>query len=243
MQTPFRVMTFNIRHGTLLDGADRWSQRRDLVVDVIRRESPHVLGIQEAGPRQLRQVLAALPSYAAIRGRRYGGLYYAYAPILFSTDRLEALERGSFPVGTNRSCTYAMFSEREFGRRFIVLNSHFHPSDDAARRQSARLVVERWQRWSDAPRIITADLNANESSEPFAILATAGMRDTFSGPLPSFTYHRFRGSRSRGKIGKIDFVLCDERWSVLSSEIVRDERDGRLPSDHYPVTAELALTS
>jgi endonuclease/exonuclease/phosphatase family metal-dependent hydrolase len=42
-------------------------------------------------------------------------------------------------------------------------------------------------------------------------------------------------------LGKIDYVLCDGRWMVRDAAVVRDEVDGRLPSDHYPVTAELTL--
>jgi hypothetical protein len=36
-------------------------------------------------------------------------------------------------------------------------------------------------------------------------------------------------------------VLCDQRWTVHDAAIVRDEFDGRLPSDHYPITADLSL--
>ena len=42
-----KVMTFNIRYGTAKDGEDHWDKRKDFLVDVIRAEAPHVLGVQE----------------------------------------------------------------------------------------------------------------------------------------------------------------------------------------------------
>jgi endonuclease/exonuclease/phosphatase family metal-dependent hydrolase len=50
------------------------------------------------------------------------------------------------------------------------------------------------------------------------------------------TFHGFRGGEEGDKI---DAVLRGPGWEVVEAEIVRDHRDGRYPSDHYPVTAVL----
>lgn len=42
-----RVMTFNVRYGEADDGINAWPKRRDLMVEVIRREHPDILGTQE----------------------------------------------------------------------------------------------------------------------------------------------------------------------------------------------------
>ena len=45
-----------------------------------------------------------------------------------------------------------------------------------------------------------------------------------------------------GKAGaKIDYVLCGEGATVRAAEIIRTQRDGRFPSDHYPVRAKVVL--
>jgi exonuclease III len=70
------------------------------------------------------------------------------------------------------------------------------------------------------------------------------MRDTFRVARPdepAYTFHAFRGPNARGRLGKIDYVLCDDRFTVEGAGIVRTSREGRLPSDHYPVTADLVL--
>jgi endonuclease/exonuclease/phosphatase family metal-dependent hydrolase len=265
MSRALNVMTFNIRHGRALDGANRWYRRRKLVFDTIRSHQPHVLGLQEVDPFQLDELAAAFPTFGVIAHRRYGGLTRvggAYAPILFDSERLEAGQSGDFwlapdPEGRRvrawdaavvRICTWAVLLDRTSGERFAVLNSHFDQRGVEARVHSAELVAERLDALAHLPRLFTVDLNANEDSDPLAILVKAGMRDSYrdvhpagSDDRPAFTYHRFRGTRSRGVLGKIDFILCDDRWTVTGAEIVRDDVDGRWPSDHYPVTADLAL--
>jgi endonuclease/exonuclease/phosphatase family metal-dependent hydrolase len=52
------------------------------------------------------------------------------------------------------------------------------------------------------------------------------------------TFNGFRGTTDGGKI---DYVLVDSRWRVVAAEIVRDNEEGRYPSDHFPVMADLVL--
>lgn len=63
------------------------------------------------------------------------------------------------------------------------------------------------------------------------------------------TFHAFKGvTDTTGKGGpqgalteKIDFVLVDDKWTVLEAAIDRTSREGRYPSDHFPVTAKVRL--
>jgi hypothetical protein len=41
-----RVMTFNLRVRTILDGPNIWDRRRELVVQRVRAFDPHLLGTQ-----------------------------------------------------------------------------------------------------------------------------------------------------------------------------------------------------
>jgi endonuclease/exonuclease/phosphatase family metal-dependent hydrolase len=259
MTDALKVMTFNIRHGRALDGKNRWYRRRDMVFDVIRSRRPHVLGLQEVDPFQLDELLDTFGDYGVISHHRYGGIIGAYAPILFDADRLEAGQSGDFwlapdPDGRRvrawdaavvRMCTWVVLRDRASGRRIAAFNSHFDQRGIEARRHSAELVADRLTAMRHLPRVFTVDLNANEESEPLTILTKIGMRDSFRvvrpDESPAFTYHRFRGPKSRGVLGKIDFILVDDPWTVLDAEIVRDGFDGRFPSDHYALTADLAL--
>lgn len=253
---PLRIMSFNIRLGLLWDASNRWYKRRDLVFDVIRRFSPHIVGIQEAFPYQLDELLCAFPGFGAIADRRYGGrLTGTHAPLLFHRDRLEPAQSGDFwlspdPDGGRvrgwdaavpRICTWAVFRDRaDKQMRFGVSNTHFDQAGPVARAESARLVVERMQRLTSR-RLLVGDMNADERSEAVEILLRAGYRDTFRVLHPEddgCTYHGFRGRGVRS-LGKIDYILCDESWTIRSAEILRDSDNGRYPSDHFPIVAEL----
>jgi endonuclease/exonuclease/phosphatase family metal-dependent hydrolase len=224
---PLRVMTFNIRQWRALDGRNRWYRRRELVFEVVRRHTAHVLGAQETHHHQLDEMLDAFPHYGAVSHRRYGGPIGAYAPIFFDRRRLEPAQSGGFwlapdPEGlpgllrgqrawdaaVARICTWAVFRDLTTSVRFVVFNSHFDQRGAEARRNSALLVAERLGSFAHLSRLFTVDLNANESSEPLEILTAAGMRDSFRvvrpDEAPASTYHRFRGHRSavsRGTTG------------------------------------------
>lgn len=262
MNHALNVMTFNIRHGRALDGRNRWYKRRDLVFDTIRSRSPHVLGLQEVDPHQMDELRDAFPTFGVIAHRRYGGIFGAYAPLLFDNERLEPGTSGDFwlspdPDGERkrawdsavvRLCTWAVFVDRESGERFAVLNTHFDQRGVEARRESAALVIERLEGLSHIPRLFVGDINAKERYQTWRILTApepVGLRDTFRvlhpDDEPSFTFHGFNGTAASGSHGKIDYVFCDDRWRVLAAEIVRDGSDGRWPSDHFPVTATVEI--
>ncbi len=253
-----RVMTFNIRVSNVFDGQNRWYRRRDLVFDTLRGSGAHLVGVQEATSVQLREVLEALPRFGAIPGRRYAGVRGSHAPILFDTTRFEPGPSGDFwlqedPQGRKscgwdaavpRICSWSTFSDREAsGRRFVILNSHFDQRGVVARAESARLVVSKLEELAHLPRLFTADLNANESSDALATLVAAGMRDSFREIHPDDEANTFHGFRGRGarSLGKIDYILCDDRWRVTGADIVRTNAGGRYPSDHFPVVADLDL--
>ncbi len=255
---PLRCMTFNIRVAHALDRQNRWYRRRELVLDVLRDHRPKLLALQEVVPFQLNEILDAFPTLGAIADRRYAGRMGTYAPILFDRQTLEPAQSGDFwlapdPDGSRRRgwdaavpriCTWAVFRLRAArGRRFVVFNSHFDQAGVTARVESSRLVVSRLDAFRHLPRLVMADLNANESSEALDLLRSSGLRDTFRDLYPdeeAFTFHGFRGKGVRN-LGKIDYILCDSSWETLAAAVIRAGHPDRYPSDHFPVTAELRI--
>ena len=69
------------------------------------------------------------------------------------------------------------------------------------------------------------------------------LRDVFrrlhAGPAAEeATFHNFSGKRA-GR--RIDFIFASPEATPVESTIDYSNRDGRYPSDHYPVTAVLKL--
>jgi len=251
-----RVMTFNIRYGTAADGEDHWSKRRDQVFELLGRHQPTVIGLQEALRFQIDEILAALPSYSSIGvGRDDGKTAGEHAAILYRTDRLMIERQANFWFSDTpevpgskhwgnqitRMCTWARFVDRVSGKAVYVYNLHLDHISQPSRERSARLLLEqiRSRDYQD-PVVVTGDFNAGESNPAVRALTSDTMRfmDSFrmlyADATDVGTFNGFKGNRAGEKI---DYVLVTPSIQVKEAAIVRDSREGRMPSDHFPVTA------
>ena len=72
---------------------------------------------------------------------------------------------------------------------------------------------------------------------------TPGFLDTFRvlhrDERDAGTFNGFKFGTTAGD--KIDYVLAQPGTEVLRADILRDSRDDRYPSDHFPVVARLRL--
>jgi endonuclease/exonuclease/phosphatase family metal-dependent hydrolase len=217
-----------------------------------------VLGLQEALRGQLDEIRAALPAYGEVGvGRDDGAQAGEYAAILFRRDRLDLLASGDFWLSDTpdvpgsrswgntvvRICTWARFLDRASGRTFAVYDTHLDHESQPARERGAALILWRIAAARPGgPVIVTGDFNAGEDNPAVRAMTAAGFADSYRVVHPADsavnTYHAFRG----GTAGpKIDFVFVSPEWRVADAAIVRTARDGRYPSDHFPVTARLTL--
>jgi endonuclease/exonuclease/phosphatase family metal-dependent hydrolase len=260
---PLSVMTFNIRYGTADDGENRWSARRKLVFEVIRRQAPDVIGLQEALDSQIDEIVAALPAYAVVGvGRDDGRESGEYSAILFRTSRLRVAAAGTFwfsdtpevPGSTSwgnritRICSWARFIDRD-GRAFWHFNVHLDHESQPSRERSTRLLRERidGRAHADEAVLVTGDFNAGEKNPALATLldppdgSPAPVVDSFRVLHPADqsvgTYTAFTFGNTAGE--KIDFVLVPPDAEVLQAAIVRWSRNRRYPSDHFPVVANV----
>ena len=103
---------------------------------------------------------------------------------------------------------------------------------------------------SDSRWIVTGDFNASPSELPYSALFDASgdrkLLDTYRviHPNPQAnegTFSSFKGSNTTGP--RIDWIGCSEDFQVRLARIDRTSRDGRTPSDHFPVTAVLRPAS
>ena len=259
------VLSFNIRYGTARDGENQWSARRNLLFDVVREENADLIGLQEALDFQIDEILAAAPGYAAIGvGRDDAARTGEYTAILFRPERFRVAEAGTFwfsdtpsvpgsrSWGNNitRICTWARFVDRD-GRGFWHFNVHLDHESQPSRERSTKLLRERIESraFPREPVIVTGDFNVGEENPAIATLtaATEGrpapFLDTFRVLHPAEktvgTFTAFAPDRITGE--KIDYVLVEPGTEVLRAAIIRTMRNNRLPSDHFPVVAQIRL--
>jgi endonuclease/exonuclease/phosphatase family metal-dependent hydrolase len=257
-RAPITVMTFNIRYGTANDGDNRWAARKDFLIDVIREQAADVIGLQEALDFQIDEITAALPVYAVIGvGRNDAARKGEYAAILFRRDRFQVADAGTFWFSDTpsvvastswgnritRICTWARLVDRD-GRAFWHANVHLDHESQPSREKSAQLLRRRIDEraFPKEPVVVTGDFNAGEAN-PAVMAMTAGgaFVDTFRVKYPdekvAGTFTGFDATKINGE--KIDYIFAPAGSDVLSAGIVRTARAGRLPSDHFPVVAQV----
>jgi endonuclease/exonuclease/phosphatase family metal-dependent hydrolase len=259
-----RVMTFNIRYDNPADGEDGWTNRRAKVASMIRFHGADVVGLQEALRTQIADLEAALPHFGWFGTGRSAERDGEHCAVFYRRDRLEVLAESTFWLSETpeaagsrgwdaalpRIATWAKLKDRRTGAVFHLFNTHLDHRGEAARRESARLLLRKVAEIAgpDGPVVVTGDFNATPDSEPYRILTTgAGARGALVDAMhaSSCPHHgptsSWNGFKAIEPGRRIDFVLVRPPVGVLQHGILSDTFDGRFPSDHLPVMAEVTF--
>src|SRR5688572_18876920 len=73
VSSALRVMTFNIRYATAKDGENQWSNRKEQVVETIRKHDLDLIGFQEVVAEQFDRLVQVFPEYQAVGVARDDG--------------------------------------------------------------------------------------------------------------------------------------------------------------------------
>lgn len=261
-----RVMSFNIRYGTAKDGENHWNKRKDFLIETINAFGPDLLGTQETLLDQRDFISSKLSGYESFGvGRDDGKEAGEMAALFYRTARFEKVAGGHFwlsqspdTVGSKgwdaalpRLATWVKLRDRVNiqAKPILFLNTHFDHQGQQARRESAKLIRKKiLELGPDCDLVVTGDFNAGADSDVHrSLFADEGEQaspvvDTFSiaNPKSNGDQGTFSGFKSTAISGpRIDWIGCSREFSVHAAAIDRTERDGRTPSDHFPVTAVL----
>lgn len=263
-----RVMTFNIKQQNpankkAADSPNHWNLRKDIVFDVIRDAAPCILATQEAYQHQLDDLAAAFPAFAQVGAGRDGENRGEHCSIFYRTDRFQVSDSGTFWLSDtparrsktwghfyHRICTWARLVEKTSDRALYVFNTHLDHKSQSARERSVRLIAQRiHDRRHKDPFILAGDFNADEDNPVITYLK--GEHQEVS-PVPVVDSFRLlhpdetcvgTGNRFAGRADgiKSDYIFVMPGSEAIETGIVRAHRDGRYPSDHFPVTARIRI--
>lgn len=260
----FKVMSYNIRCGQCDNNTpNSWTNRKDLVLNVIKMDNPDLIGFQEMITEQRDWLLTQMPEYAVYGSGREAdregeGCYIFYKRALFSIDSTTSATKwysttpdvaGSGDMGDlyKRIITYAHLKMVTSGDKFYFFNTHltYLPEIQVAHISLLnRIIKETIQ--NDEPFFLSGDFNADENSDAIKLLT----RDFESKPLiDSYreihpaeelsTFNFFTGEKD-GK--KIDYIFIDgSAFKTIEAECTTTIVEGKYPSDHYPMTARLKI--
>ncbi len=259
------VMSFNIRTGYAKDGENRWEMRRRQLFDLIRRHAPDLVGLQEANRFQIDEIRKALPQYAEIGEGRDGGKKGEYSAILYNADRFDLPESGTFWLSDTpevpstswgnkylRICTWGHFTDRSSGQSFYFYNTHLDHRSQPSREKATQLIAETIQkRTHPDPAILAGDFNAGEDNPAIEYLAEVKNTKAPAHPLLVDTFRilhpaektvgTFNGFKGTTDGDKIDYIFATPDIQPLEATIIRDNKEGRYPSDHFPIGAKLRI--
>lgn len=248
-----RVMTYNVRVATPADGDNDWPYRKNAVALVIRHHQPDVFGLQECYFSMARDLARLLPEYDwYARGSSDGKEEGAANPVFYRKARLTPVDQrtlwfsdtpevpsqgwgAQFP----RVVTLVSLRDKN-GETWHFANLHLDHRGENSKRNSAQLVAEQLKGKKRA--VALGDFNSRISGEAASVLVEAGFLDA---QAASKTGHRgtentFNGFRRNWvRFWKIDHILVSPDVAVESHEIPAQTVEGRIPSDHFPVVADL----
>lgn len=256
------VVSFNLRYLNPNEKPeDHWSKRRLLIGELLRQLAPDVMGTQEGVYQQLKDLAADSPELDWIGLGRDGGSRGEFMAVFYRKARLEPLAydhfwlsdtpliMGSTTWGNDnrRMVTWVKFRDRATGGEFFFWNTHFDHRIQEAREKSAKLVRERVGRLdTQLPLVLVGDFNAAAEKNPAYLMLTEGKFFTDAWLTAKErhgegvgTFNNFQGPVANGP--RIDWILFRGDVQVERIETVTFNRNGRYPSDHFPVAAKLRL--
>lgn len=256
-----RVMSYNIRLDLPSDKQNAWPYRRNEVIGQIAIVRPDILGMEEVLSNQRRDIARAFPGYELLGvGRDDGRDAGEYSPLAIRQDAFRILDSGTFwlsetpdrpslgwDAGYKRIVTWARLIDRRSGTPILVLNTHWDNTGQVARRESASLML----RWIAAHRkpgerlLLLGDFNAELTDPAIKILTDSGLRDSreiathVSGGETTFNdFHVVPAVAP-----PIDHILVGNNWSVSRYATIAQNFGGRVPSDHFPIVADMVTKS
>ena len=225
--------------------------------ELLREESPDLMGTQEGLYHQLKDLAADMPDYEWIGLGREGGSHGEFMAVFYRKARLEPLEFDHFWLSDTpevmgsktwgptlpRMVTWVKFRDLRTQHEFYYFNTHFDNAVRVARVKSAELVRRRIAALNTKlPVLLGGDFNSPAGkTKAYDILTGDGfLKDTWKTAGTRVndgvaTFNSFKGISHTGS--RIDWILSRGDVSTKKIEIVTFSRDGLFPSDHFPVMA------
>lgn len=256
------VMTLNVRRamdGPVVRRADRWTTRAPAVRSLLSSERPALLGVQEALPRVMPSIRAALGAgYRSLgRGRGRGGTGEG-TPLLYDGARLQLVDGGQRALSPDpeapgsigwgnlipRIAVWAEFFDRRTGARLLAVNTHLDPFSPRSRLRSSAAIAG-FVRERGLPTVVMGDLNADAGSRTVrALLDGEHLTDAWDRADAHLTpewgsYTRYRRPRTGAR--RIDAIAVTPDVHVSAAALNARKFAGVHPSDHLAVQAVIRL--
>lgn len=258
-----RLATFNIQYPIM-----NWKEDRvAATVAVIRDYDFDIVGSQEPFLPQIEDLMEHLSDTYAWVGQNVSGdnsdRKHHFNPIFYRKSRFEVLDYDTVwltdKIGTPgygarsvRLFTWVKFYDKKTDKVFYHFNGHYDHRGHEAKIVASHIVLDMVRHVSKGmPAFVTADYNADEKSEPYAVLKESGIvddsMDAVANPINK-QYQSLTGYKSAEKLPKngmhIDHLFYTPNAVKINNwELIIKSYDGKWGSDHLPIYVDCVIAN
>jgi endonuclease/exonuclease/phosphatase family metal-dependent hydrolase len=256
--TPFNIITYNIRMNTPDDGVNAWPLRKEKVAGLLKFHKADIFNVQEALPEQMDDLTALFPDFDHVGVGRDDGIRKGeHMAVFFRKSRFEKVNDGMFWLNQtpdkpgfgwdavcNRTVTWIKLKDKINRKNFYVFDTHFDHRGRVAREESAKLILKNIKEINkeNLPLILTGDLNLTKNTEPVQSILKE-LNDAIDKSLspPYGPAGTSGGFNVKVMPNKIDFIFINNKVTILRHGVLSDSFGLYYPSDHLPVLAEVNI--
>lgn len=244
-----KVISFNIRCANDPNG-NSVAERAVRLKRILDTYDADIIGFQES-----------TPVWYDFLERDYGEKYELFnryrdtvdlesPPIMWRKERFRCVDAGYFWLSDTphiqsdgwdewhfkRICIWARLYDKTCDKTFNFLNTHYG-FGDGCQLKSSELLIQTVEQMPGDFSVITGDFNAQPQTPAYRRL-TEYFTDVNAVTAKDWgtTYHEY-GKVSEGE--HIDYCFVAGNIVPLESHVLRDVVDGKYPSDHYGLLAEV----
>ena len=253
----FKLMSFNVRYENSGDTGDQaWKRRKSAVCEMVNKQKPMVMGVQECLSGQKADILAGCKDYGAIGvGRDDGKNKGEMMAIFYRKNDVSIVEWGTFWLSLtpgvpskdwNSACyrcaTWARIKINATGKEVFYVDTHLDHQNGQAEQMAVLEEQMALLNKTKAPMFLSADFNVKEDEALFDHIQLTMANARKTAPITD----KVKSYNSWGKAGSasnIDIIFYSkDSVKPLKFRTVNDSYDGlSLISDHYPIYAIFAL--
>ncbi|MDU4623729.1 MAG: endonuclease/exonuclease/phosphatase family protein, partial [Enterococcus gallinarum] len=213
-----------------------------------------ILCVQEVRPTQVAD-LARLTDYESVTAERDGDGTGEGIGIYYKKTMFSKVDSGSFWLSLTpdvpsihpeaeylRLCLWTVLRDRK-GHDFLVIDTHLDNISEIARFEGMKVILERLaDKIAALPVLLMGDLNAeavervHESLQTIFVNAKEQNEKGHYGPRGS--YQNFDYQLPWNQLEEIDYIYT-KGFRIIKTGCLTDSCDGRFPSDHFPLEADL----
>ena len=250
-----KVMSYNIRLGSGEDGTNSWMYRCPATLEMLKDQTPDVLGVQEALGYQVNFLDEFADGYDYVGvGREDGKKEGEHMAIFWNKKTMKLLKWGTFwlsetpekpSMGWDAACyrtaTWALMKDKRTGKKFYFVNTHLDHVGKEARANGLALIVDRIVDINPdgLPMVLLGDFNVRPD-DPCLVGLDARMKSARKIAAKTDSHHTYNGWGKATKDSVIDYIYISGFSACPEYQTVTKKYSNRtFISDHYPITARL----